>query len=148
MTKFGLLEAGNGKATEDMPALKGIQSLKDLELMVCVSSSIWVEWWILYGADRFKFEYAAGSTAVMVPDLYTFLQSGQMAGLLGGLRGAADYETLLKKSDPGNTALQENEGRGTLGMSAQSAAHVLVILLVLAANVRYLFRRLTGREKG
>ena len=137
-----------GKATEDMPALKGIQSLKDLELVVCLSASAWVDFWILYGADRFKFKYAAGATAVMVPDLYTFLQSGQMIGLMGGLRGAADYETLLKNSDRDNTALQESKGRGTLGMLAQSASHVLVIVLILVANVLYLSRRLTGREKG
>lgn len=139
---------GDGKPTEDMPALKGIQSLKDLELVVCLSSSAWVDFWILWGADRFKFKYAAGATAVMVPDLYTFLQSGQMKGLMGGLRGAADYETLLKDSDPDNTALQESKGRGTLGMSAQSAAHMLVIVLILVANILYLSRRLSGREEG
>jgi len=137
-----------GEPTEDMPALAGIQSLRDLELMACMSSSICIDWWILFGADRFNFKFIAGSTAVMVPNYYTFLQSGQMKGLLGGLRGAADYEAIVKKSDPDNTALQESKGKATLGMSAQSAAHGLVIILVLVANVRYLFRRLTGREKG
>ena len=126
-----------GKPTEEMPALKGIRSLKDLKLVICLSSSAWVEFWILYGADRFKFAYGAGATGVMVPDLYPWLDSGQMMGMLGGLRGAADYETLLKK-----------EGRGTLGMSGQSAAHMLVIVLILVANVRYAYRRMTGREEG
>jgi len=126
-----------GKPTVDMRALKGVRSLKDLKLVIGISSSAWVETWIIYGADRFGFEYGAGATAVMAPDLYPFLDTGQMVGLLGGLRGAADYEALIKQ-----------RGRGTLGMSAQSAAHLLVIVLVLAANVRFVFRRLSGREKG
>ena len=125
------------KPTADMKALKGIRSLKDLEFVVCVSSSAWVETWIIFGADKFGFEYGAGATAVMAPDLYPFLDSGQMVGLLGGLRGAADYEALIKQ-----------KGIGTLGMSAQSAAHLLVIVLVLAANFQYIHRRLTGRKRG
>jgi hypothetical protein len=126
-----------GKATADMDALEPIRSLKDLKLVIDLSSSNWVEVWIMYGSDRFGFEYGAGATAVMAPDLYPFLESGQMVGLLGGLRGAADYEVLLEQKD-----------KGTLGMSAQSATHVLLILLVLGANIRFVYRRLTGREKG
>ncbi|HUS91733.1 MAG TPA: hypothetical protein VM695_07765 [Phycisphaerae bacterium] len=125
-----------GKPTEDMPALKDIRSLKDLPLVIDLAASAWVELWIVYGADRFNFAYGAGVTAVMGPDMYPFLQSGQMVGMLNGLRGAADYEVLLEKLD-----------RGTFGMMSQSVAHVLVIVLVLAANARFVYRRLTGREK-
>jgi len=134
-----------GKPTEDMPALVGVQSLKDLKLVIDITSSAWVELWIVYGADRFGFEYGAGVTAVMGPDMYPFLQSGQVIGLLDGLRGAADYELLLQRTEVGKL---DKTGRGILGMTAQSAAHVLVIVLVLAANARFIFRRATGREKG
>jgi len=73
---------------------------------------------------------AAGTTAVIAPDLYPFYQSGQMIGFLGGLRGAADYEKLLKFPD-----------RGERGMLAQSATHIIIILLVLGANVHMFARR-------
>ena len=43
----------------------------------------------------------------MAPDLYPFLDSGQLKGLLGGLAGAAEYETLIDRS-----------GQATKGMSA------------------------------
>jgi len=125
-----------GKPTANMKALAGIRSLKDFELVIDISSSAWVELWIVYGADRFGFDYGAGVTAVMGPDMYPFIQAGQIVGLLDGLRGAADYEKLLAQ-----------KGRGMFGMTAQSAAHVLVILLVLAANARFIFRRVTGKEE-
>ena len=70
-----------GKPTEDMKALQGLRSLRNLKLVIGMSASAWVETWIVYGADRFGFEYGAGATAVMAPDLYPFLQSGQMVGL-------------------------------------------------------------------
>ena len=55
----------------------------------------------------------------------------------GGLRGAADYESLV-----------EIPGTATRGMVAQSVAHVLVIVLIIVANVRFLLQRRAGRGKG
>ena len=50
---------------------------------------------LAFGSDRFHFPLAMGCTAVIAPDLYPFVQSGQVTGILGGLRGAADYEVLV-----------------------------------------------------
>jgi hypothetical protein len=113
-----------------MPALKGVQSLKDIPLAVDIAAGATVEMWIAYGRDRFGFDLGAGCTAVIAPDLYPFLQSKQLVGLLGGLRGAADYEVLL-----------EEPGSGVAGMQAQSVAHVLIIGLIVVANVIFLVRR-------
>jgi hypothetical protein len=68
--------------------------------------------------------------------MYPFVQSGQVVGFLGGLRGAADYETLLNKP-----------GEATKAMPSQSAVHVLLVLLILGANVRLLVERI-GKRKG
>jgi hypothetical protein len=92
--------------------------------------------WIAYGSDRFGFPLAAGTTAVSAPDLYPFYQSGQIVGFMGGLRGAADYETLV--SLPGDA---------TRGMLAQSATHLLLVVLILGANVRFLMGRFSTRRK-
>jgi hypothetical protein len=124
-----------GKPTEEMPALKGVGSLKDVDLVIDVAAGQTVEMWIAYGADRFGFPLGAGCTAVMAPDLYPFLQSKQLVGFLGGLRGAADYEVLLERS-----------GDATRGMQAQSATHLLLIVLLLAANVRFAVARIRGKR--
>ena len=123
--------------TEGMPALAGVRSLKDIPLAFTLAAGGTTEMWIAYGHDRFGFDLAAGCTAVIAPDLYPFLQSNQLVGLLGGLRGAADYETLLKRA-----------ASATKGMQAQSLTHVLVILLIVGANVHYLRRRFAGNKKG
>jgi len=126
-----------GQATTGMEALKGGQRLKEIDLVVDIAAGATVEVWIAYGADKFGFPLGAGTTAVMAPDMYPFIQSGQLAGLLGGLRGAADYEMLLRHPDVGAS-----------GMVGQSAAHVLLIVLVLGANVWSLARHVRQKRKG
>jgi len=123
-----------GYPTRGMPALEGVDSLKDIDLAIDIAAGNTVEMWIAYGSDRFGFPLGAGCTAVMAPDMYPFLQSKQLVGLLGGLRGAADYETLLAKP-----------GDATPGMQAQSATHLLLIVLIVAANARFLARRIRGK---
>lgn len=72
----------------------------------------------------------AGTTAVTTPEAYPFLNSGQVQGLLGGLRGAGEYEALLKRP-----------GSATRGMDAQSAAHFAVAALIILANIIYFWEK-------
>lgn len=62
----------------------------------------------------------------MGPDMYPFLQSKQLTGLLGGLKGAAEYEALVKK-----------KGSAISGMRPQSVVHVIIILFVIFGNGIY-----------
>jgi hypothetical protein len=89
-----------------------------------------IETWYVYGKDKYKFELGGGCTAVAAPGIYPLLQTGQINGLIGGLRGAAEYETLL-----------ERKGKATSGMDAQSATHFMIILLILACNLFYFVTR-------
>ncbi|MEI7782533.1 MAG: U32 family peptidase, partial [Planctomycetota bacterium] len=68
---------------EQVEALRaaGVASLKDIDLIVNIAAGSTVEAWIAYAADRHKIPFVAGTTAVMAPDTYPWLNSGQMAGL-------------------------------------------------------------------
>ena len=87
-------------------------------------------WWIPYGQEKYGFPFAGGCTAVMAPDLFPFLQSGQMVGLLGGLAGAAEYETLVGRQD-----------KATAGMSAQSMAHLIIVAFIIFGNMAFFVSR-------
>jgi len=125
-----------GKPTADMPALQGVDTLEDIDLAIDIAAGATVEMWIAYGSDRFDFPLGAGVTAVMAPDLYPFLQSKQLVGFLGGLRGAGDYEQLLEKPDD-----------ATRGMPSQSLTHLLLIVLIVAANARFIAGRFRRRAE-
>ena len=64
------------------------------------------------------------STAVMAPEQYPFLDSGQLSGMLTGMKGAAEYEQLI-----------EAPGLGMPAMAGQSAAHLYIFLLIVLGNL-------------
>ena len=70
----------------------------------------------------------------MASDAYPYLNAGQLEGLLGGLSGAAEYEKLIGVP-----------GTATIGMDAQSIAHILIILLIALGNIAYFATRGDGQ---
>jgi hypothetical protein len=117
----------SGKPTKDLPVLEGVRSLKDITYMVSLGAGKpGVEEWYVFGKDKYKFEMGGGCTGVMAPGLYPLLRSGQINGLIGGLRGAAEYESLI-----------DQKGKAVAGMDAQSTTHVAIIVLVIMCNLFY-----------
>ena len=126
-----------GADTGDLDLTRGLRSLRDFALVLDLAAGDSIEfWWIPYGQEKYGFSFVAGCTAVMAPDLYPFLDSGQLGGLLGGLAGAAEYETLI-----------ERPGTASKGMSAQSMAHLVIALFVILGNIAHFAARRTSSEQ-
>jgi hypothetical protein len=126
-----------GKPTKGLPVLDGVQSLKDVTYLVSLGAgNPGVEAWYVFGKDKYKFEMGGGCTGVMAPGLYPLLRSGQINGLIGGLRGAAEYESLI-----------DQKGKAVAGMDAQSATHVAIIVLVIICNLFYFSMRRSARQQ-
>ena len=126
-----------GADTGDLDLTRGLRSLRDFALVLDLAAGDSIEfWWIPYGQEKYGFSFVAGCTAVMAPDLYPFLDSGQLGGLLGGLAGAAEYETLI-----------ERPGSASKGMSAQSMAHLVIALFVILGNIAHFAARRTSSEQ-
>jgi len=119
-----------GNDTTTLPVLEGVDSLRELDFLLDLAAGTTIEMWIVYGKEKYKFELGAGCTAVMGPDMYPFLQSNQLTGLLGGLKGAAEYEALVHQ-----------EASAVSGMRPQSVVHVLIIVFVIIGNVLYFMSR-------
>ena len=115
-----------GTSTVDIELTKNIKDYKDISLIISVTDGDIPFSWISYAVARYNKDLAVLTTAVMATSFYPFLNSGQIKGLVSGLKGAAEYEILLKKP-----------GMGAKGMDAQSMAHLLIILLVILGNVGY-----------
>ena len=80
----------------------------------------------------------------MAPLLYPYIPN-QLPGLLGAIKGAAEYEKLVLDAyggpDPDPKLL-----KGKLRMGPQLIAHVLIIVLIVVANMIYFAeRRREGR---
>jgi hypothetical protein len=123
-----------GRPYETLPLLQGVKNYKDIAGVISVADGSMVVHWVEYGASRFGVRVSAFVTAAMVTTYDPYVASGQIYAMVGGLRGAAEYEKLLGIS-----------GSGLRSMLAQTSAHVYVIVLIIIGNVMYFMER---RKKG
>lgn len=112
-----------GVRTDSIPLMQQVNSFADFPLLINISGSAIADYYIRIGASRYHRPMILGSTAVMATDYYPYLSSRQILGLIGGMKGAAEYERLMGII-----------GDARRGMDAQSLVHVIVVLLVLLGN--------------
>ncbi len=154
----------SGRATADLPILQGVQRIGDFALLASVSagypgSKEWVQY--VVSASGGKLPMVSGCTGVQTPQLYPYFP-GQISGLLGAIKGAAEYESLINAwvMDPANAA--EWSGRGAASgapmvlppkyleaqrrMGPQLGAHLLMVVLILLGNLVYFAQRRAQRR--
>lgn len=120
-----------------IPLMQRAKKLGDSDLFVNVSGgSPGTKEWVETAQGRFGLKMVAACTAVMAPDNIPYYEAGQLAGLSGGMKGSADYETLVGLP-----------GAATRGMDAQSFGHLLIIFFILLGNVAYFTTRRKGAPK-
>ena len=118
-----------------LPMLDSILNYDDIAGVVSIADGSLTTHWIEYGQSRFGVRISAFVSAAMVTTYDPYLSSGQLSGMVGGLRGAAEYEKLIGIG-----------GSGARGMLAQTGAHLYIILLVIIGNV--IFFRSKNGDKG
>ncbi len=118
------------KPLAEIPMMEDIKNYDDIDLVLDLAASSSTEDWITYTNTRYNQQVAAGVTGVIVSQMYPYLQTEQLIGLMPGLLGAAEYEKLI------NTP-----AKGTRGMSVQSFVHLLVFGLVILGNIAFFIQR-------
>ncbi|MEI7833226.1 MAG: hypothetical protein WCJ56_08520 [bacterium] len=147
---------------ENYPIMENLKTASDIGLMVEVSASSSLFDWIQIvqptTSPRLKLGYAC--TGIMASEAYPYLDSGQLVGMMPGLKGAADYEQLVDEKEQ----TQLNAGKldhpyksktiqkyivspARILMFTQSNAHVVVILLIILGNIGYLVTRYRAKKK-
>ncbi len=116
--------------TNDIPLMQRVPNYDSVDFVLIVSDNVMVDYWIALVNARYGLPMVAGVTAVMAPKMLSYVQSRQLSGLLGGMKGAAEYEALIDHPD-----------RASLGMDAQSLIHLLIILFIMFGNAGYLAMR-------
>ncbi len=131
-TSFRATYPGDVKGTksEQIPLMQKVDNFDDIALMINFSVGVpGVRQWIQQVQMRYKVKIICGATGVMSPDLYAFFQSKQVLGFLGGLVGAAEYESLVEKP-----------GKAMAGMTIQSFVHLFIVLLVIMGNIAFFLK--------
>ncbi|HNT34046.1 MAG TPA: hypothetical protein PKH07_03520 [bacterium] len=121
--------------TTEAPVLEGLDRLKDFAYLMCLHDDSTIQTWVTYGYERTGIPMASGCTAVMATGSYPLLHAKQINGILGGLKGAAEYEKCLNY-----------EGVAHQGMFSQSVVHMLIIAMIVLGNVGHFLRHRRNRQ--
>jgi hypothetical protein len=121
-----------GEKTEDFPLMKRIRNYNDVGIICSISGGSMPLSFVQYAQAKYGVKVGAGVTAVSAPDYYPYFETGQFSGMLGGMKGAAEYEYLVEKNFH-----VDGRKRATEGMGAQSSAHILIIIFVIIGNIAY-----------
>ncbi|MCK4305615.1 MAG: hypothetical protein KAY24_15365, partial [Candidatus Eisenbacteria sp.] len=100
----------NGTPLQQIPLMRKVKNYYDISLIASFSTGVIGEWWANLVNAQFGTPVAVGCTAVSAPKYYAYLDAGQMIGLLGGLKGASEYERLLLDGFPELNAIYSKAG--------------------------------------
>jgi hypothetical protein len=107
-----------------------------------VATGIIGEWWANLVNAQYGIPVAVGCTAVSAPKYYAYYKAGQMFALLGGLKGAAEYERLVRAAYPRVEELTTAEiFYASKGSNVQALVYTAITLFIILGNVGYLMER-------
>jgi hypothetical protein len=126
-----------------LPVMRGVQSTKDVGLIIELSAAGSYKPWIQFviGSTPAKFGY--GCTSVMGPELYNYMDAGQIVGLMFGIKGAAEYEKMLIED-----GTLKKAGFTTRAIAPVSLSLVLLFVLIALGNYGMIATRRGGAENG
>ncbi len=120
----------------ELPLMRRVRTAKDIGLVAEFTGSGLLSWYIQTFWGQFKVPLAQGCTGIIGPEQFPYLDTGQLSGLMVGLKGAAEYEALLNI-----------QREGYRRMMPQSLGHLSALLLILLGNLgMWLARRRTFRR--
>jgi hypothetical protein len=82
-----------GTPVARIPLMAQVRTIRDAHLVYCITYSPREEW-ISLVRGQYGTPVAFGCMSIMSPYYSTFIDSGQLCGMLNGNRGAAEYEML------------------------------------------------------
>lgn len=102
-------------------------TIKDIDMIISFTAGTGgIEEFIHVSGEHGR-PMAAGCTSVNIPRFITYVQTGQLVGIAGGLPGAAEYETLVGYM-----------GTGRGGMASQSFGHLIIMIFIVLGNIGYI----------
>jgi hypothetical protein len=130
-----------GKPTAEIPMLTEVKNYNQISLVIPLTGSATATAWIIYAGTRYHARVADGVTAVMAAELYPYLQTKQLSGLLAGLKGASEYEHLVKEA-----GYSEGARRASRGMDALSTMHLVIIAFIILGNIGFFLSRRSAKK--
>ncbi|MCS7258068.1 MAG: hypothetical protein NZ601_01650 [candidate division WOR-3 bacterium] len=121
-----------GNKTDTLEFMKTIKNYNDVGILVSISGSAIPFYYITYAQTQFGVRIGVGSTAVQAADFYPYINSGQVTGMMSGMKGAAEYEQLVEER-----CRFYGRRKATDAMASQTAAHIWIMVTIIIGNISY-----------
>ena len=137
----------SGNNIDHLLLMKNVNNLEDFDFVISLSAGDpGSKQWVQFGTDPSNIPFTTGCTSIQVTDIIPYVENDQILGILEGMPGAAEYESLvnaeLKKKNK-----DVNPGKATSMMAAQSIAHVIIVILIIFGNITYYITRKKQRKE-
>ena len=135
----------NNTLIKDIPMMDSVYNVTDFDFVFDLSAGVpGNAEWVQFACDENNVPLSSGCTSIMVTDAIPYVESGQIRGILAGMPGAAEYEQMVFKylsNEKDNKFLNKDisiiPGKATSRMSAQSIAHLLMVIFIIFGNISY-----------
>ena len=127
--------------------MQNVRNVEDFDFVFSLSAGFpGSKEWVQYACDPKNIPMSTGCTSIQVTDIVPYVENGQIRGILAGMPGAAEYEELVK-NELEKMGQVITPGEASSMMSAQSMAHVVIVLFIILGNITYYLTR-TNKRKG
>ena len=135
-----------GDAIEGISMMKDIKNVEDFDFVFSLSAGFpGSKEWVQYATDPKKIPMSTGCTSIQVTDIVPYVENEQIRGILAGMPGAAEYEELVKV-ELEKMGIYVQPGEASSMMSAQSMAHVVIVLFIIFGNITYYIERKRSKK--
>ena len=134
-----------GTYIDEIPMMQQVSNLTSFDLIVGLGGGTpGIKEWILFAGDPGNIPVVGGCTAVQAPLLYPYWPN-QILGLMGGIKGAAEYESELMHNYP---KYKDMSKPGIKMMGPQAIAHIVIMLFIIIGNITFFVERSRERKAG
>jgi hypothetical protein len=140
-----------GTSLSQIPMTRDLVNIRGMDLIFSFSAgSGGCKEWVQYAATPYHIPAVAGCTGVQAPLMYPYIPN-QMLGLLGAIKGAAEYEAAVGAKYPEFARdkaghVRRDFQRGIWRMGPQLIAHCLILVLIVLGNVVLFLNRRAQRR--
>jgi hypothetical protein len=131
-----------GTRLSELPAIDGIASIQDFDLVIeLAAEQRTLRWWIEQASAPYEVPMGAGVSAAIEPMARAYYDTDpqQLIGIVGGVPGVAMYETM-------SSSQEQPQDSTAARLDSQLGGHLVFVLVLLAGGGIWLVRRGTGRE--
>ncbi len=131
-----------GKPIGSIPIMEGITDVGDFPLVITISAGYpGSKEWVQYISSSVPdLRLLAGVTGVQAAQIYSYYP-GQLHGMLGAIKGAAEYEAMVSELIDGDRPSPPRYTEARRRMAPQLFGHLLMVTLIILGNVVYFAQR-------